>query len=128
MALIKTMDGRDLPALIFDGCSYTVATSVDGGRNTDGLFIGSTVGDDKSKWDLNFGLLTPDQMSNLLGLFDRTRGGHFVNRFLVWDASLKEYVPRELYVADRVGTPIVLDYDLGIPTVWKNVKTSLIER
>lgn len=128
MSFIRTAGGVELPSPIIDGCGYTISTLVDGGRNTDGFFIGSTIGNDKTKIEINFNVLEPDQMAALLGLFDRSRGGSFVNKFWVWDPSRQDFVLKEMYVGDRTGTPIVLDWSAGRPFAWKNVKASLIER
>ena len=90
---------------------------VDGARNGNGDFIGQVAGDDKLKIEVSFGMLTPSEMQTLLSLFDRKRGGKFINTFRVFDP----------HVGDRSGTPVRIDAARWLPGAWKSVKANLIQ-
>lgn len=125
MAWIETNTGVVLPAPEMGSGGITIATVVDGGRNANGDFIGSVVGEDKLKIDMNFEMLSPQQMQQLLAVFDRRQGGSFVNRFRVFDPRVRDFVWMDMYVGDRTGVPLVLGN--GVPTAWSQVKANLIQ-
>lgn len=124
MAFIQTESGLVLPSSLTDGCSYSIATAVDGARNAKNDFVGSVVGSDKLKIE-NTLELSPEEMQILLSVFDRDRGGHFIQRFRIYDPRISGFTFKTMYVGDRTGTPVVLG---DTPTHWKNVKFSLVER
>lgn len=125
MAWIETASGIALPAPEMGSGGVTIATVVDGGRNANGDFIGSVVGDDKLKIEMSFEMLTVQQMKQLLRVFDRRQGGSFVNRFRVYDPRVADFVWMEMYVGDRSGVPLVLEN--GVPKAWQQVKANLIQ-
>lgn len=127
MAWIETASGIALPAPALGSGKVTIATLVDSGRNTEGDFLGSVVGDDKLKIECKFAALSPEEMQRLLQIFDRKRGGAFVNRFRVFDPRVNDYVYMDMYVGDRSGTPYTLDPKTGKPRFWQNVQANLIE-
>lgn len=124
MAWIETASGIALPAPEMGSGGVTIATVVDGGRNANGDFIGSVVGEDKLKIEMNFEILTPAQMKQLLAVFDRNQGGQFVNRFRVYDPRVQDFVMMDMYVGDRSGVPLVLQQT---PVAWQQVKANLIQ-
>ncbi len=125
MAWIETDSGVVLPAPEMGSGGITIATVVDGGRNANGDFIGSVVGEDKLKIEMNFEMLSPQQMQQLLAVFDRRQGGSFVNRFRVFDPRVQDFVWMNMYVGDRTGVPLVLEH--GVPAAWSQVKANLIQ-
>lgn len=127
LAWIELASGVALPAPALGSGKVTIATLVDSGRNTDGMFMGSVVGDDKLKIECKFSALYPDEMENLLRIFDRKRGGKFVNRFRVFDPRVNDFVYMDMYVGDRSGSPYTLDAKTGKPRFWKDVQANLIE-
>jgi len=127
MAWLETENGIALPAPSLDSGSVTISTIVDGGRNTDGNFIGSVVGDDKLKIDCHFNVLYPEEMMRLLQIFDRKRGGKFVNTFRVFDPRVNDFVYIKMYVGDRSGTPYLVNPETMKPRFWRNVQSNLIQ-
>lgn len=100
---------------------------VDGGRNTNGDLIGSTIGNDKLKIECAWGMLTSAQFNALVCVFDRASGGHFINTFRVFDIRKNDFCYLLMYVSDRSGTPAAFDPTTGAPTHWKDVKCNLVE-
>lgn len=127
MAWVETASGIALPTPAFDSGKVTITTVVDGGRNANNVFIGSVVGDDKLKIEMRFPALKPEEMQNFLRIFDRKRGGHFVNTFRVFDPRVNDYVYMDMYVSDRTGRPLLVDKNTGRPTYWQDVSASLVE-
>lgn len=127
MAWIETASGIALPTPALDSGKVTISTIVDGGRNVEGNFIGSVIGDDKLKVECKFHVLYPDQMQNLLQIFDRQQGGHFVNTFRVFDPRINDFVYMDMYVGDRSGTPYMVSPKTLQPSFWRNVQANLIQ-
>ena len=109
MAWIETAGGIALPPPELGSCGVTISTMVDGARNGNGDFIGQVVGDDKLKIEVSFGMLTPSEMQTLLSLFDRKRGGKFINTFRVFDPRVNDFVYMDMWgtgaVRPSVSTP-----------------------
>lgn len=127
MAWIETASGIALPAPALGSGKVTIATIVDSGRNAEGNFLGSVVGDDKLKIECTFPALSPEEMQRLLQIFDRRQGGSFVNRFRVFDPRVNDYVVMDMYVGDRSGTPYTINPSTGKPRFWRDVQANLIE-
>lgn len=125
MAWIETAGGISIPDPAFDSGRITISTMVDGSRNANGDFIGQVVGDDKYKVECNFKALTPEQMRNLLKIFDRTQGGAFIQQFKVYDPRIDDYRWMNMYVGDRTGRPFKVVN--GRPTYWLDTQANLIE-
>lgn len=127
MAWIETASGVALPAPALDSGRVTISTIVDGGRNANGDFIGSVIGDDKLKIEMTFPTLSPDQMVSLLKIFDRPQGGHFINRFRVKDPRTGNFTYMDMYVGDRSGTPYMVNRQTMEPAFWRNIQANLIQ-
>ena len=112
MAWIETAGGIALPPPELGSCGVTISTMV---------------GDDKLKIEVSFGMLTPSEMQTLLSLFDRKRGGKFINTFRVFDPRVNDFVYMDMYVGDRSGTPVRIDAARWLPGAWKSVKANLIQ-
>lgn len=125
MAWIQTASGIVLPPPELGSSGITISTVVDGGRNASGDFIGSVIGEDKLKIEMNFEMLSSAEMQQLLAIFDRRQGGQFVNRFRVFDPRVNGFVWLDMYVGDRTGVPMV--FEQGIPCRWGQVKANLIQ-
>lgn len=124
---IQTAGGIEIPCPLNGSSGISISTMVDGGRNTLGRFVGSVIGDDKLSVDLEFPALSPQEMKAFLNLFNRSAGGKFVNRFIVFDPRVNDWVTKEMYVGDRSGRPLLLDQATGKPMRWADVKTKLVE-
>ena len=127
MNWVEPTNGVAIPAPAFGSGGFTISTMVDGGRNANGDFIGSVIGDDKFKVEMSFQGLSPDEIQNLLKLFDRQQGGHFVNTFRVYDPRIKDYRTMDMYVGDRSGKPYLVNASTGQPRFWTDVKANLIQ-
>lgn len=127
MAWLETSTGIAVPAPAFGSSQVTISTLVDGDRNTQGNFIGSVIGDDKLKLQMQWDHLTTDQMRSLLSIFDRKQGGHFVNTFKIFDPRVDDYVYMQMYVGDRTGTPFIVNKSTMRPAFWQSVQANLIE-
>ena len=103
MAWIETAGGIALPPPELGSCGVTISTMVDGARKGSGDFI------------------------TLLSLFDRKRGGKFINTFRVFDPRVNDFVYMDMYVGDRSGTPVRIDAARWLPGAWKSVKANLIQ-
>lgn len=124
---IETTSGIVLPPVVMGSNGLTISTLVDGGRNTNGTFVGSVIGDDKLSVDLEFINLTPEQFKNFLRIFDEKYGGSFVNNFKIFDPRINDWTTKEMYVGDRSGRPLRLDKNTGRPLKWGDIKAKLVE-
>ena len=119
--------GQILPGIAANSGIYTISTTVDGGRNENNDFIGSVVGEDKLKIELNFSMMSNEEFQTLLNMFDRKRGGAFVNTFRVFDPRENAFVNMKMYVGDRSGRPLMVDRNSFRPTAWVDVSANLIQ-
>lgn len=119
--------GQILPGIAANSGIYTISTTVDGGRNENNDFIGSVVGEDKLKIELNFAMMSPEEFRTLLNMFDRKRGGSFVNTFRIFDPRVNDFVNMKMYVGDRTGRPLMVDRNSFRPTAWVDVSANLIQ-
>ena len=127
MAWVETASGIALPTPALGSGKVTISTIVDSGRNTEGKFLGSVIGDDKLKVECKFAALSPEEMQRLLKIFDRRQGGSFVNRFRVFDPRVNDFVYMDMYVGDRSGFPYMVNSETMRPRFWKDVQANLIE-
>ena len=127
MAWIETADGIAVPPPALGSGTVTISSAVDGARNGNGDFIGQIIGDDKFKIECSFQLLYPEEMMNLLKIFDRKRGGKFINTFRVFDPRVNDFVYMDMYVGDRSGTPYLVNPQTMRPSFWRDVKANLIQ-
>ncbi|MBQ8768856.1 MAG: hypothetical protein IJZ15_04330 [Oscillospiraceae bacterium] len=123
---ITTEGGIILPPPELGSGKISISTIVDGGRNTQGVFVGAVIGDDKLKIEMNMGDLSPEEFRNLLMIFDRKQGGKFVNTFRVYDPRINGFRNIDMYVGDRSGTPYLVGSN-GLPLYIKDVQANLIE-
>ena len=119
--------GQILPGIAANSGIYTISPTVDGGRNENNDFIGSVVGEDKLKIELNFAMMSPEEFQTLLNMFDRKRGGSFVNTFRIFDPRVNDFVNMKMYVGDRTGRPLMVDRNSFRPTAWVDVSANLIQ-
>ena len=123
---IELADGRQLPPISTGGGASEIATAVTGGRNTSNVFIGQPVGDDKIRFNPKWNVLTGEEMTYLLSLFDKDRKGKFIQDFRVFDPRANDFVVMTLYVGNRKQEIYHTDEN-GIPTRYVNVSFPLIE-
>lgn len=128
MAWIETKSGIAIPAPAVESGQVSISTLVNAGRNAQGKFVGQVIGDDKMKIEMSWNILSPTEFENLLKIFDRKRGGKFVNDFIVYDPRTRTYVEKRMYVGDREGRPLMVSNPgTGHPKYWTDVKANLIE-
>jgi predicted Rdx family selenoprotein len=123
---IETLGGIQITPAFGSG-AYTISTSVDGARNESGNFVGQVVGDDKIKIECSFSMMDPIALRELLMIWDRKQGGSFVNKFLVFDPRVNDFVVKTMYVGDRSGRPYTINKTTMRPNFWVDVKANLIE-
>ncbi len=123
---ITTEGGIILPPPVLGSGRISISTMVDGGRNTQGVFVGSVIGDDKLKIEMDLGDLSPAEFRKFLAIFDRKQGGKFVNTFRVYDPRINDFRNITMYVGDRAGTPYLVGVN-GLPLCIKDVQANLIE-
>ncbi len=123
---ISTEGGIILPPPVLGPGRISISTLVDGGRNTKGVFVGSVIGDDKLKIEMDLGDLSPEEFQKFLAIFDRQQGGRFINTFRVFDPRVNDFRNIKMYVGDRAGTPYMVGPD-GRPLCIKEVQANLIE-
>ena len=120
-------DGTPLVNPKYGSGTLTLATSVDGGRNMDGFFIGNVVGNDKIKVDWTIASIEPQELANILSLFDRRVGGRFAREFLVYDPVLARHMPKLMYVGDRTMQPFKFNSNTGELERFLDVRLNIIE-
>lgn len=126
MKYIQFANDGYFPDVGYGSGQFTISTLVDGGRNTQGDFIGQVIGSDKYKYEITFKSLDPDVAREFLRRFDRTQDGRFIHDFLVYDPTRRDFVQKTLYVGDRSGRPFKV-HPNGHPERWLDVKANLIE-
>ncbi len=114
-----------LPDPNFGSGNFTITTNVNEGRNGTGNFVGSVVGSDKYKVELNWSLLPAEDATILFGYFNRKKKGKFVNTFRVFDARYNKFTELDYYVSDRTGTPLMVKN--GNAKYYKDVRIALIQ-
>jgi len=119
-------DWTSLPTPKKGSGTFQVQTTVNGGRNANGDFIGQPIGSDKCKIDCSWAALEDDAFHNLLALFDRDQGGSYVWYVEFYDPRYGRRVVREMYVGDRKATPYMADSS-GRATMWVDVQCNLVE-
>ena len=123
---IETLGGLPIiPA--FESGGFVIATNVDGARNETGNFIGQVVGNDKLKVECSFKYMTPEQLQELLKIWDRSQGGAFVNKFKVFDPRINDFAIKTMYVGDRSGRPYMINPSSMRPEFFVDIKANLIE-
>jgi len=60
-------------------------------------------------------------------IWDRNQGGAFVNKFLVFDPRVNDFVVKTMYVGDRSGTPYSCNPVTMRPNFWVDIQANLIE-
>lgn len=121
MALIR-INGVDLK----DPSTYDAQTStlVDGGRNTEGYFVGDVIRYDMAKIEASWRILSDVEWSNILKLFNPLYGGNFINEVTFLDQVTNTYITREMYVSDRKSGIKIMN---GTKIYYQNPSISLIE-
>ena len=127
MAWIETADGIAVPPPALRSGTVTISSAVDGARNGNGDFIGQIIGDDKFKIECSFQLLYPEEMMNLLKIFDPSRGGKIINTIRVFDPRRNAVVYMDIYEGDRSGRPYLVNPQTMRPSFWRDVKANLIQ-
>lgn len=122
-----TINGVDVPMPAYDSGGFSLSTLVDGGRNLEGAFIGTVIGDDKLKIETTFPLLSPEETARFLAMFDRRQGGSFTNTFRVYDPALGYVRDALMYVGDRSGRPFKISGFTGKPEYYRDIKANFIE-
>ena len=116
------VNGKSFPMTKVDTGKQTVATVVNDARNALGVFIGQKIGRDQSKIEYVAPVLTADEWSEILQLFETS----FINNVTFFDMVTNQKITRKMYVNDRTATPLAID-DNGNVLVWKDCSLNLID-
>lgn len=118
--------GKDFPWPDWETGLQTVTSLVNGGRNIDGVFIGSQVGRNQYKVQMQWESLPAATWGEMLQIFDPEYGGKFVNPVTYYDMVAMQCVTRNMYVSDRSAVGVT-DGNDGNWIHAKNCKLSLID-
>ena len=103
----------------------TTSTIIDGGRNVNGVQIGSVVRDDMYTIKLSWRYLTDTQWSTILQLFREASGGSYDNDVTFYSQDVAGFITRTMHISDRRATLRDIDGD-GV-TGWLNCSLTLEE-
>lgn len=120
-------NGIAIPEPAYGSGGFQLSTLVDGGRNQLGNFIGQVIGDDKLKYEMVWPALTPQEVQELLAIFDRRQGGSFTGTWNLYDPALGQMRDVLMYVNDRTGRPFKVTPSTRMPELFLDVKLNLIE-
>lgn len=123
---VSTSRGVSLPCPAVGTGGVTISSLVDGGRNANGNFLGTVIGDDKLRYDISFASLNQKEFMQFLAIFDRKQGGGYVQPFWVFDPRINDFVKLDMYIGDRSGRPLMLDGNFQ-PTRWMDASATLIQ-
>lgn len=101
----------------------TQTTLVNGGLNSQGIFIGQRVGRDKSKIELQWYSMDAQTWASLLQLFHQ----NFVNPVEYYDMVKGQVIIRNMYVNDRTARPGRINPQTGEWITAKDCKLNLID-
>ena len=121
-----TRKGMKLPCPLVGSGGVTISSLVDSGRNANGNFLGTIIGDDKLKYEISFASLTQHEFMQFLAIFDRKQGGGYVQPFIVFDPRINDFVKMDMYIGDRSGRPLMLEDGIH-PTRWMDATATLIQ-
>lgn len=101
----------------------TTSTSVDSARMADGVLRAKKIGRDKAKVELQWAILTPEQWSQMLQIFDT----HFYFTIKYFSMITNDWETRRFYVGDRTAQPFMVDKVTGRPRFWRDCKANVID-
>lgn len=101
----------------------TQTTLVNGGLNSQGVFIGQRIGRDKSKIELQWYSMDAQIWAALLQLFQQ----NFVNPVEYYDMVKGQVIIRNMYVNDRTARPGRINPQTGEWITAKDCKLNLID-
>lgn len=106
-----------------DSGLQTVVTLVDSARTADGVMKGEKIGRDQGKLELEWSVLTPEQWSSMLKIFDKS----FTFSIKYFDMVKNDWNTRIFYVGDRSAKPFLVDKKTGRPKYWVNCRANVID-
>ncbi len=106
-----------------DSGLQTVVTLVNSARTADGVLRGEKIGRDQSKVELTWAILTPDQWSQMLQIFDQ----NFTFTIRYMDMVTNNWKIRTFYVGDRKAQPYMVDPTTNRPMFYKNCVANVID-
>lgn len=106
-----------------DSGLQTVVTLVNSARTADGVLRGEKIGRDQSKVELTWAILTPDQWSQMLQIFDQ----NFTFTIRYMDMVSNNWKTRTFYVGDRKAQPYMVDPTTNRPMFYKNCVANVID-
>lgn len=119
----------NFPARAYGSGTFEVETLVDAGRSADGYFIGSVIGDDKSKINCAYPPLSNELAHLVFSTFHRPTGGKFIVWVKFYDIRVNAVVVKRMYVGNRKGQPIKWGPNVmpSNKALWLGVEANLVE-
>lgn len=106
-----------------DSGLQTTLTTVDSARTADGVLRTKKIGRDQAKVELTWSVLTPEQWSQMLKLFEN----NFIFTIRYFSMVENDWVSRQFYVGDRTAKPFLVDKNTGRPKYWLDCKANVID-
>jgi hypothetical protein len=106
-----------------DSGLQTTLTTVDSARTADGVLRSKKIGRDQAKVELTWSVLTPEQWSQMLKLFEN----NFIFTIRYFSMVENDWVSRQFYVGDRTAKPFLVDKNTGRPKYWLDCKANVID-
>ena len=118
----------EFPYPSYESGLQTTVTTVDSARMADGVLRAKKIGRDQSKVELTWSILTAEQWSKMLKIFDGINDGEeFVFDLRYFSMVENDWITRKFYVGDRSAQPFMVDKNTGRPRYWINCQANVID-
>jgi hypothetical protein len=121
---LVSIAGHDLPEP--STYSSTTATTVDGARNAQSVYIGAVIREDQAKVECTWKFISAEDWSTILKLFSSKYGGAFVNSVTFFCQDTNAWETRDMYVSDRTSDMFLRRAD-GSVRGYVNPRLALVE-
>ena len=116
------INGTAFPYPDKDSGLQSVQTIVNSSRNANGIMVGERIGRDMGKLQLTWSVLTPEQWSSMLQIFN-----NFTFTIKYIDMVTNDWTTRTFYVGDRSAQPFLIDTETNKPKYYLNCKANVID-
>ena len=115
--------GITLPYPDYENGLQTIRTTVVGGKNVNGVFIGQRVNRDESDVVLIWNYLDAQLWAEVLQIFEQ----NFINDVEYYDMVSGEFITRKMYVSDRSAKPCSINPLTGKWMMAQNCSLTLTD-
>lgn len=116
------IDGTPFPYPDAASGLQSVYTIVNSSRTADGVMRGERIGRDMHKVELTWNMLSPEEWSKMLKIFQK-----FTFKVKYMDMVENDWVTRKFYVGDRSAQPVMVDPATGRPKYYIDCKANIID-